>query len=867
MKKTINIHPLLRAALFGAIATGTTHAELVGQWVANDYTDEAPTWTSRVNDITATVASESAPLLFEEEFNGNQAIDFFPPQYFTVVAAENPVANATEMTLVAVFDPFAGGPTGAPNFYQANGLLGMEEPNQVNDWGLGWGDSRVVAGIGGEGDQDRTSRSNVRDEERLQVAILTWDGATGTQTLFVNGVQMDQVTDASTNPRNPNSFALGAMTAGGGNPFNGQVTELRLYDSDESANARTIALDLLDTYSGQPVLLEAELNSRTTGTITVADSSSQIVDEDGTFALNLNGEVVPSTNLQVSKTDEVTTVNFTADFVASTTYDFNLTTPLQGGGGSSVTGFFESYILAEEIPGLDGSVGTWGIREIITGEETGITAPPNIVSALESATGSLDPSSFIEVSAPVFNHFDPDTNGPATSGNFNNDFPLLSNTGEDDDFVVVGKTQVQVPAAGTYTFSVHGDDGFAMRVEGASGGRFTSASGLGGIDPADNTTLISGGLGDTGDYNTQGVYQFDDAGTYDILFLGYDGGIGGFYEVAWTEGAFDRDYRTNTWALVGSPEDTSIPDFRERYVAELPGPDGQTGTFGTRTYLDATLADETLVGTIGLADQFLIETDRTANGTETVDAQLPFLNHYDPDSTDPPAFFPNPQPFPANTGEAEDNVVTTAKGRIDIAEAGTYTFNVNSDDGFLLRLIGTGELANPVWTSANSGGNGGGIGRFEMSNLNELFFSGVGIANTRATIDLEAGSYDFEFVQVENGGGFFYAVGVANGEFLNADPVGGFALLQPGMVAPTPGGIMISNLTVSGTPTNSVSFGFTSEAGTSYVLQGSTDLTAGSFSELQTIEGTSGTTNVSFNPQDFPALDGDEDFFRVSEAE
>jgi hypothetical protein len=122
-----------------------------------------------------------------------------------------------------------------------------------------------------------------------------------------------------------------------------------------------------------------------------------------------------------------------------------------------------------------------------------------------------------------------------------------------------------------------------------------------------------------------------------------------------------------------------------------------------------------------------------------------------------------------------------------------------------------------------------------------------------------------EFVQVENFGGYYYRVGIASGEFLNDEPAGGFQALTPGgTVIPDDEGIVLSNLAVTGTPPESVSFDFTSETGESYTVEGSTDLTDGSFSELQTLDGGAGnTTNVSFNPQDSFAVAGEKAFFRV----
>jgi hypothetical protein len=493
----------------------------------------------------------------------------------------------------------------------------------------------------------------------------------------------------------------------------------------------------------------------TGGTFVLTEQGGAVVNPAGiSILLSTGGSNVPAT-VAATKTGFVTTATVTAALNPNTNYDYTLTVPRTGSGGPDIfEGTLTSYKLPNNLAGLAGTVGTWGIREY------NFSGTGNIQQAI---AGIATSPPLVEASYPVFNHSDPDTNDLTSCGQFNNDFPIVSNGPGDQSFIVVGKTKVTVPAAGDYTFAVHSDDGFAMRVMGPSGGRFTSNNG-GGIDGGDNQTLFFDG--GTGDSNTHGVYHFDAAGTYDITYLGYDGGGGAFYEVAWSPGVFTEDRQTNTWTLVGTPGDPSVPPFRPRFAQTLPGVAGTAGNWGIRTYLNALG-----VGNIRQATDFLAATTRLPSDADgkTIDVQRPVLNATDPDTNVAGGVAIPDQPFPGNTGADDNNVVTVAKSRISIATAGTYTFQNNGDDGFLLRIRGANGTPTPAFRRVTDNGN------FNMSFPNEWYTDNNG--STRAIIDLAAGQYDLEYVQFENTGGFYYELTAAPGEWATGTPPNGWQLV------------------------------------------------------------------------------------------
>lgn len=770
-------HPQLHRgrATFALLALGASvaHADLVGQWRGTDYTT-GENWTSTpaTGSIVATLSgpgSEPPTQVTDGYKAGTGAVDLaFGTRYFTVSAQDNPVAEATELTLVALVRPLSLGTSGG-GFYNGSGLVSMELDGVTADWGLVWNGNRLCGAAPSVGTAERSVFSQVRPLDEPVVAMFSWSAATGVQQLHVNGRLVASQETGSTAPRRATAFALGAATSWGSNIFDGEISEVRLYNSNEAANAAAIASELLDTYIPGPVLDEAVLTP-TGGRFVLLDTSTTQVNEGGTFDLELDFLPVDPANVTVSKSGNRTTITFTEDIEhGRINYSYDLTVPTNS-GDKVFSGSMLSPILPLELPGPEGSVGVWGIREYSTGAAPLPPNASNLQTAILTITDEETPATqFTDGTAPVLNHSDPDTNGATSVGNFNNDFNILTNAEGGQDWIVVGKTQVTISSPGElHTFSIHSDDGFAMRVTGPGGGEFVSIGGDAQIDPGDWQTIFRDG--GTGDSNSRGTYRFDSAGTYDILFLSWDGGSGGYYEVAWAPGTYLDDRDTNLWRLVGNDSDPSIPAFRERFTKNPPGVAGTNGHFGVRTYLDTGATN------LASANTFLSTTTRSPEDGDgkTIDSQQPYLNHRDTNGGDF-YFFPDDLPFPGdNPSVDENNVVTVAKGRISIPSAGPYTFIATSDDGMILRIKGTNGNPDPSirrMTAQNLGA------RFEMSNPNEGFFDGAG-STTRFIVDLEAGEYDLEFVTVENGGGFTYELGGAAGEWpYTTRPPGGFQLI------------------------------------------------------------------------------------------
>ena len=104
---------------------------------------------------------------------------------------------------------------------------------------------------------------------------------------------------------------------------------------------------------------------------------------------------------------------------------------------------------------------------------------------------------------------------------------------------------LQVREEGDYTFGMHSDDGFGLRIR---GGTALSVSGNGQLDPADREAVVH--PANTADSNTRAVYHLK-AGVFRIEFFWWERGGGEFGEIYVAKGVFPNDADTATWKLVG----------------------------------------------------------------------------------------------------------------------------------------------------------------------------------------------------------------------------------------------------------------------------------------------------------------------------
>jgi hypothetical protein len=245
-----------RKAVFAAVAVTlgtavTSQAALVGQWKGDGYVT-GQTW----NDQSGTASNGTpvgSPVATANAFaNGHAGVTLNGSSYFTVLNKAANTLGANALTLVAVVKPTDPNASTGGQFWQNAGLIGNEQGGAVSDWGLSFGASKPVAGIGGP-DTSITS-ANAITLNQPHVIIQQWNGTTGAMSLFVDGLlassTINAPTGARTDTNTTTNFGLGVNVAvqnGDTKPFIGQVAEFRVYN-DSTVDAVALSAQLTGTY-------------------------------------------------------------------------------------------------------------------------------------------------------------------------------------------------------------------------------------------------------------------------------------------------------------------------------------------------------------------------------------------------------------------------------------------------------------------------------------------------------------------------------------------------------------------------------------------------------------------------------------------
>jgi hypothetical protein len=605
------------------------------------------------------------------------------------------------------------------------------------------------------------------------------------QSIYVDGVRIVGPGSNAIGDLDPDAI-LAVGTSGNGGGFHGQLDDVKIFNRQVDASQ---------------ILAERSRTLAVPSDITMVSSVGTTVGDE--FVVTMILKDAPGVGARAVVIAQITNVNFGAG--AATSF-----TATKVGDLTTIVARKLGYIpgqnvYAMHVIGTDSLAGPYDVTQNVTGpifppvanitapfstdpaKPWGVreysTSPANGTQAVGIVLTNAGP--FVDANSAVINFVDADV--PGVGGDFNNNMPFPGNSvGADDNHVIAGKIKITVAAAGPYTFNVHTDDGFGMKITGVP---TTNIYGGSLVDPVDASAVINTGVADS-----RIVYNFPAAGTYDLLFTSFDSGGGGSAEISWALGTTDsNDERNLPWSLVGNPADPSVPAPTSAFPLNLPGLAGQNGKWGVRSY--PTLGFEN-VNTLAEAMTFLVQPEvacwsATSGRAGVADLQASELNFKDPTShPGQVGVVLGSKPVPGDTPADDDRVVTVARCRITVATAGEYTFNSHSDDGFLLRVKAVSG-PNPFFRRVT------GFGTRTMSAPNEMSYGIGGAVDTRGIMALAAGQYDLEYVHWEGVGGYFYQLTVAAGAFLdnfgangteNWVPVGhaasSVALIQPTVESP-----------------------------------------------------------------------------------
>lgn len=372
----------------------------------------------------------------------------------------------------------------------------------------------------------------------------------------------------------------------------------------------------------------------------------------------------------------------------------------------------------------------WGIREVR--DLGGVANVAGAGANLASGGGTI-----FDGTSQYVNHTDPETNPSA--GKFGNDAPFLSNgyigntdpdEFDDNDIQMVGHARIRVTPdqAGPWSFGVHSDDGFAMRIRDAGGNLmpWNLAGGAGGIYGVDRSELAF--PDPTGDSNTRGALDLA-AGLYDVEFVAYENGGGANWELYHARGNVLNDGDPN-WRLLGAKPDTP----KHFYKPTMTDIDGQGNHF------DIQVVD----GPVETTPAHSVTQARNLLDNPGANPQFqgfaPVINHKDPENGVCCGGLDNGDLAWPGLADGVDNedYATRAYGELNMPADGYVLFHVQSDDGFGLTIAD----AQFSVVSAADGAN------TFVTNGGSTVEANYGTGNTNTVIEafIPAGPHLFEFI-------------------------------------------------------------------------------------------------------------------------
>ncbi len=380
---------------------------------------------------------------------------------------------------------------------------------------------------------------------------------------------------------------------------------------------------------------------------------------------------------------------------------------------NKLPGVRDSILPVDPLPGPDGCDDAIGIRMIRNAGTIG-----NLGAAINALSNPS--ATVLDSTAPVINHYD--TDGASGGGIFGNPIPFPGDVaGAEDNFVLSAKAKIKITEAGDYTFGVHSDDGFALRIRSQPWKNVLSGGQVLAQDP---TTLFY--PWGTGDANTRAVVNLA-AGEYDLEFVWFENGGGADVELYAAKGVYTCDVDTPNWRLVGTKAQTPAITYA------IPG-----------VSADGWTVEYSEVGGSALNNIAEAEADLAATG-QTV-SNVPKVQYADPQAAGGTkgCYLP----FPNDTEADDDDFAMRATAQLVIPVAGTYHFGFQGDDGGYLQIEGQ------TWDSIVSTTGAAGVINGDRIDFNAL----TGDSRTVGAITLNAGTYTIRTLFWERGGGGFHWV-------------------------------------------------------------------------------------------------------------
>jgi hypothetical protein len=328
------------------------------------------------------------------------------------------------------------------------------------------------------------------------------------------------------------------------------------------------------------------------------------------------------------------------------------------------------------------------------------------------------------------------------SGHFGNDQDNIN--GDNKSYLFRGN--IQVPAAGTYTFNVASDDGFTLAFNGGTlpfSGLYNSNGGnpgsiVGYNGNANGALTFFGGRGTE---DTGGNVTVPSAGTYHFDLTFHDGCCGDAVELSAAQGA--KNGFGASFALVGGSA-APVTKFAGNIVGGFQLATVRGNNAGS---LDDAIAD---LNAVQGGDP---PASRNGGTPIVTPGSSPTVNYIDPQNANSGGHGPA-QTFPGDTGADDNNFSFGAQATLNIpaGRGGHYSYLVYSDDSARLRFINLATNT-PVPILSTSGNNANKVDSNGDTILDALSNPGNCCNDIIGVWDLQPGNYRVEIVNNEQGGG------------------------------------------------------------------------------------------------------------------
>lgn len=294
------------------------------------------------------------------------------------------------------------------------------------------------------------------------------------------------------------------------------------------------------------------------------------------------------------------------------------------------------------------------------------------------------------------------------------DLPIHPNSQADCAALHVAK--VRLEKAGTWSFNIHGDDYFAVRFPGH---KWKSVTGLGGIDPLDQSVIYF--ANDSPDGCAIGVIDLP-AGEHVIEVLLANRVLSTVIQLMATPGEITVEGATDKWRF---------PGHKAAGDLAWPGTD-PAGWTVTRTDREPTGPKLT-----NLMTGFALANSGAGKPVEGVDK----INYIDSGGAGD-IEFPDPVPFPGDKPGSEDGYVIKANANLVIPRDGIYHIGFHADACAAMRIIGQSWKRLVRDTSLTA--------KLEGDTFYTEFPNGVATnAQVVGEVELKKGSYPMEVFYTE----------------------------------------------------------------------------------------------------------------------